>query len=518
MSIATRGIILGLMLSLFVLHNNVSVEGLAVNWGTITSHPLPPTEVVKLLQNDGFNKVKLFDSNPRILKALAGSGIEVMTAIPNLDLKTMADPAKAKAWVEQNVTSYKITSKDGVKITNVAVGNEPFLKDYKDQFVNVTFPALKNIQEALNDAGVGKIVKATIPFNADVYESPTSNPVPSAGVFRPDVADTVMEILEYMNKNKAPFVVNIYPFLSVAYSEGEFPIEFAFFDGKSSPLVDGSIQYTNVFDAMIDTLASALSTAGYKDMPIVVGEIGWPTDGDVNANVSVAERFYNGIIPKILSNKGTPLRPGNIEVYMFALFDENLKSILPGNFERSWGIYRYDGRPKFPLVLSTSKGQNKTLSSVDIPYLPKQWCVLKPGAGNKEKAISDALAYACDRTDCMPVMNGSSCGDLSSSDNASYIFNSFYQDQNQTAESCGFDGLATITKKDPSTPNCNFTIQLALKSFDISPSPAPTSSDGKSGDDDNSPPGTHSGGIIPSMPRLWVFSIITLLPLLIPQM
>lgn len=109
------GIMLWLLFGLF--NNNVSVEGLAVNWGTISSHPLPPEVVVKLLQDNGINKVKLFDSNPKILKALAGSGIEVMIAIPNLDLKVMADPAKAKAWVAKNVTSYKVTSKDGVKIT-----------------------------------------------------------------------------------------------------------------------------------------------------------------------------------------------------------------------------------------------------------------------------------------------------------------------------------------------------------------------------------------------------------------
>lgn len=387
--------------------------------------------------------------------------------------------------------------------------------------MNVTFPALKNIQEALNDAGIGNVVKATIPFNADVYDSPIYNPVPSAGEFRPNVTDQVVEILEFMNKNKAPFLVNIYPFLSVVYGKGEFPIEFAFFDGKGTPMVDGKIEYTNVFDAMVDTLAAALSKVGFKDMPIQVGEIGWPTNGDVNANVSMAERFYNGMITKILSNKGTPVRPGPIEVYMFALFDEDLKSVLPGNFERSWGIYRSDGRPKFPLVVSTSKGQNKTLASVDIPYLPKHWCVVKPGAESKQKGISDAMKYACDRTDCTPITNGSSCGDLSASDKASYVFNSFYQDQNQSAQSCAFDGLSTVVTKDPSTPSCNFTIQLLMKSVDLTsaPAPAPSSSDPSDG---KSPPGTPSvsgGGVITSDPRLWAFAIIVaIFTLLTPQM
>lgn len=389
-------------------------------------------------------------------------------------------------------------------------------------FVNATFPALKNIQEALNDAGVGNVVKATIPFNADVYDSPLYNPVPSAGEFRANVTDQMVEILEYMNKNKAAFLVNIYPFLSVVYGKGEFPIDFAFFDGKGTPMVDGKIEYTNVFDAMIDTLAAALSKVGFKDMPIQVGEIGWPTNGDVNANLSMAERFYSGMIAKILSNKGTPVRPGPIEVYLFALFDEDQKSVLPGNFERSWGIYRSDGRPKFPLVISTNKGQNKTLASVDVPYLPKQWCVAKPGSD--QKGLSDAMKYACDRTDCTPTLNGSSCGDLSATDKASYVFNSFYQDQNQSADSCGFDGLANVVTKDPSTPNCNFTIGLLMKSSDLTPAPAPApASADTTGTDGKSPPspGTHSsGGIIASDPRLWAFAIVVALftLLIIPQM
>lgn len=53
----------------------------------------------------------------------------------------------------------------------VAVGNEPFLSSYNGSFLNVTFPALQNIQNALNEAGHGDSIKATVPLNADVYNS-----------------------------------------------------------------------------------------------------------------------------------------------------------------------------------------------------------------------------------------------------------------------------------------------------------------------------------------------------------
>jgi hypothetical protein len=76
--------------------------------------------------------------------------------------------------------------------------------------------------------------------------------------------------------------------------------------------------YTNVFDANFDTLVWSLRKAGVPDMKIIVGEVGWPTDGDKNANVK---------------NVGTPLRPGHMEVYLFALIDENQKRVQPGRFE-----------------------------------------------------------------------------------------------------------------------------------------------------------------------------------------
>lgn len=62
------------------------------------------------------------------------------------------------------------------------MGNEPFLKTYKDTFLQTTFPALKNVQAALIKAGLGRQVKVTVPLNADVYESSTD--VPSGGNFR----------------------------------------------------------------------------------------------------------------------------------------------------------------------------------------------------------------------------------------------------------------------------------------------------------------------------------------------
>ncbi|KAL3534804.1 hypothetical protein ACH5RR_003265 [Cinchona calisaya] len=446
------------LLILGILHN-ACVQGLGVNWGTVSSHRLPPEIVIQLLKDNGIQKVKIFDADPTILNALAGSGLEVMIATTNLELADMTDFSKAKEWVQNNVIKYNINSKDGVNITYVAVGNEPFLKDYKDRFTSVTAPALKNIQDALNEAGVGKTTKATIPFNGDVYYSPDYKPLPSAGIFRPDIADKMREILKILNENNAPFIVNIYPFLSLYYGRN-FPLDYAFFNG-AAPLIDGNIQYTNVLDANLDTLVSALKAEGYPNMPIIVGEIGWPTDGDGNANVTLAQRFYQGLIKHLASNQGSPLHPGYLEVYLFGLFDEDAKSILPGNFERSWGIFKYDGQPKFPLDFSGKGENNPLVAAKNVQYLPRNWCILKPDASNDTK-IGENFNYACTNgADCTPLQAGSTCNFLDAKQKASYAFNSYFQVQNQVNMSCDFQGLAIVTSQDPSLPNCSFTIQIS---------------------------------------------------------
>ncbi|KAL9232982.1 hypothetical protein vseg_008030 [Gypsophila vaccaria] len=438
-----------------------SSSSVGVNWGTQANKKLDPKKVVEMLKQNGIQKVKLFDADDATLSAFHGTNIEVMVAIPNADLAVMVDYKKAQKWVERNVSLYNF--KGGVNIKYVAVGNEPFLKSYNGTFQNITFPALKNIQTALNEAGLGNTVKATVPLNADVYESPASNPVPSAGVFRSDIADLMVQIVEFLSQNNAPFSVNIYPFLSL-YGNPNFPINYAFFDGGSDPIVDNGIKYTNLFDANYDTLVSALKAAGHGDLPIIIGEIGWPTDGDINANINNAVRFYKGLLPRIAAQTGTPLRPGPIVMYLFGLIDEEAKSIDPGPFERHWGIFRYDGQPKFPMDLS---GQNRDvyLAGVkDVPYLKSQWCTFNTDAKDVSK-LADNMKFACTFADCTPLYYGSSCNGLDVNGNASYAFNVYFQTQSQNPDACYFEGLAKLSTQNISTGNCNFTIQIVSSAF-----------------------------------------------------
>ena len=82
-------------------------SAIGVNWGTISFHRLRPSTVVDLLRDNKIQRVKLFEAEPHVMKALVGSGIQVMVGIPNEMLPVLSSStAAADLWVRQNVSAY----------------------------------------------------------------------------------------------------------------------------------------------------------------------------------------------------------------------------------------------------------------------------------------------------------------------------------------------------------------------------------------------------------------------------
>ena len=122
------------------------------------------------------------------------------------------------------------------------MGNEPFLTSYSGQFQSFVVPALLNLQQSLVKANLAGYVKLVVPCNADAYESS----LPSQGAFRPELTQIMTQLVSFLNSNGSPFVVNIYPFLSL-YGNSDFPQDYAFFEGSTHPVTDGSNVYYNAF-------------------------------------------------------------------------------------------------------------------------------------------------------------------------------------------------------------------------------------------------------------------------------
>ncbi|XAR60774.1 Glucan endo-1,3-beta-D-glucosidase, partial [Bertholletia excelsa] len=432
------------------------VGAVGVNWGTNASHPLPPPKVVELLKSNNITKVKLFDADPGVLEALSGSNIYVTVGIPNSMLRSLNSSRKAaESWVHDNLTRYFSDGGGGVRIEYIAVGDEPFLRSYGEQFYHFVVGAATNIQSALLGANLATKVKVVVPCSFDTFESLSG--LPSEGHLRPDINKTVIELLTFLDKQHSPFFANISPFLSYHQSKN-ISLDFALFNKNAHPRNDSHKTYHNSFDLCYDTLVTALSTSGFPEMGIVIGKIGWPTDGAPNATSSIAEVFMKGLMEHLHSKLGTPLRPHNpqMETYIFALLDEDQRSTVTGDYERHWGIFTFDGQAKYRVDFG--KGLKKLVNAQNVEYLASKWCVV-----NNNRDLSNATASAlkaCVAADCTAFSPGGSCFNISWPGNISYAFNSYYQQHDQRADSCDFGGLGLITTVDPSVGTCRFPVGL----------------------------------------------------------
>lgn len=163
---------------------------------------------------------------------------------------------------------------------------------------------------------------------------------------------------------------------------------------------------------------------------------------------------------RIVRRQGTPRRATPPDIYIFALLDEDAKSVDPGNFERHWGVFNYDGSVKYPLRLGNGR---PLVGAKGVRYLPKRWCVLSSQAGASDpNLLGQAIGEACARADCTSLAPGASCGGLDPRSNASYAFNAYYQTMNQSTDACNFNNMAIITNVDPSPPRtaCTFKIMI----------------------------------------------------------
>ncbi|CAN6466302.1 unnamed protein product [Victoria cruziana] len=337
-----------------------------VNYGQVANNLPSPDRVVGLLQSVNITKVKLYDADPKVLRAFRGTDIEFVVSIPNECVRQMADPAQALAWVKSNVRQYIPDTRIGY----ITVGNE-VLTGNDTSLSRCLIPAMQNVYEALRTLGLGDKVEVTTANSLAVLEA--SYP-PSSGRFRRDLAGPVRSLLEFHERTGSPFLINAYPFFAYMSEPKHVSLDYVLFQPNAGIVDPGNgLHYDNMLFAQIDAVYAALEAANHGKLIVKVSETGWPSKGDpqeIGATLENA-RTYNGNLIKIVAEqKGTPKRPDcPLEVYVFALFNENLK---PGpTSERNYGLFKPDGTPAYDVGLDCarlgppSKGDQSSSSTPD---------------------------------------------------------------------------------------------------------------------------------------------------------
>ncbi|KAK8583614.1 hypothetical protein V6N13_109022 [Hibiscus sabdariffa] len=336
-----------LLVAACLLPNPILVGSIGVNYGQIADNLPPPEDVVPLVKSIGATKVKLYDANPRVLDAFANTGIEFMVGLGNEYLDKMRDPAKAQAWVKQNVQSHL----PATNITSIFVGNEVLTLD-DSSLSDDLLPAMQSVHAALVSLGLDKQVTVTTTHSLAILQ--TSYP-PSAGSFRVDLMDCLSQTLSFHQKTGSAFLINAYPYFAYKSNPKQVPLDFVLFQPNQGVTDPGTnLHYDNMLYAQIDAVYSALASLGYNKLPVQISETGWPSKGDEDEAGATPEnaKKYNGNLIKLMSGKtGTPMRPNSdLNIYIFALFNENLK---PGpTSERNYGLFKPDGTPAYALGIS----------------------------------------------------------------------------------------------------------------------------------------------------------------------
>uniref|UniRef100_A0A7N0REK0 Uncharacterized protein n=1 Tax=Kalanchoe fedtschenkoi TaxID=63787 RepID=A0A7N0REK0_KALFE len=269
------------------------VNGIGINYGLLGNNLPPPSRTIEVFKSRGVKKIRIYTPDHGVLDALKGSGIEVFIGTLNQDLPSA------------NVAPYV---KD-VKISGVVVGNEVALGEYSGNLAG----ALRGVDRALRAAGIRVSVTTTVSYGVMGVSYP-----PSQGSFKSESVGVMTEVAEFLSSKGYPLLANIYPMMARSQS-------------------DGKLLYTNILDAMVDALYSALDGIGTSNVSVIVSETGWPSSGGSYASISNAQEYNNNLVKLVGSGKGTPKRPSTErEAYIFAMYNENLK---PTGIENHWGLY-----------------------------------------------------------------------------------------------------------------------------------------------------------------------------------
>ncbi|KAJ6410981.1 hypothetical protein OIU84_007685 [Salix udensis] len=284
------------------------VEGsiIGVNYGTVANNLPPPEQVARFLSESTIiSSVRLFDTNTDILRAFAHTGIAVTVTATNDQIPNLTRIEFAQEWLKLNVRPYI----PATNIVRIFVGNE----------------VISTAKQIVNSKP--GILSGSSP--------------PSTGKFRQGYDTHVLKpLLSFLRDTNSPFMINPYPF----FGSSPETLDYALFrPGSAGVVVDENtrLSYTNMLDAQLDSVFSAMKLLGFSDVEIVISETGWPSLGDssqAGVDAESAAQYNRNLMQHVTSGGGTPLMPNRtFETYIFALFNEDLK---PGpTCERNFGLF-----------------------------------------------------------------------------------------------------------------------------------------------------------------------------------
>ncbi|KAK9123883.1 hypothetical protein Sjap_013485 [Stephania japonica] len=441
---------------------------LGVNYGQLGNNLPTPHRSIQLIQSLNASRVKIYDTNPEILRSISHTNLQISIMLPNeLISNVSSNQSFSDHWIRLNVLPFA----DSAGIRYLLVGNEvlsPFSAAAARRTWLDLVPAMRRISKTLKKLKILKI-KVSTPLAIDCIQSVSP---PSNGTFRPDIAEPIIRpLLQFLNRTRSYFAIDAYPYFVWSANHTNIRLDYALGnrDEKNLTYADpvSGLSYTNLLDEMLDAVVFAMRRLGFRNVRLMVAETGWPTAGDfdqIGANIYNAATYNRNLVKKFTARPavGTPARPGAvIPVFVFALYNENQK---PGpTTERNWGLLYPNGTRVYGVDLS---GRNPEWDKEVLPkpgnnepYKGKVWCVVRSDVAVNETKLGEAIAYACGQGSgtCDAIQPGRECYEPNTLvAHASYAFGSYWVQFRGAGGTCFFDGLAVQTIRDPSNGPCRY--------------------------------------------------------------
>jgi len=326
--------------------------GFALSTGLMTT-PLSEERVASIAKNTGVKKFRLYgwDNDDKIMA-------EILAQIPDATFAIEITPDQVNSCANNQNACLAVLQQYNPyshAITYIAVGNEPLHAGKVTIFSNIA-PALINTAAVVRSLGWN--AKVTVPFSmsvlrdtypvSDAYFVEPSSPNGrgcDSGCKRAPDGGQMENILSALRSAGGVFAIQAYPYF-VANSE--------------QSLLQPSLDATQVMHNQVAATKVAMEKLGYGSLPLIVTEVGWPTEGTAVANEQNAQIFLSSLA---MARKNPSTSFYNVDVFAFEFFDESRKG--GAGDEPHFGWFTESGCKKFDIESVETNSGNQ------VPVVPE---------------------------------------------------------------------------------------------------------------------------------------------------
>ncbi|KAI3471639.1 hypothetical protein Pfo_028289, partial [Paulownia fortunei] len=127
----------------------------------------------------------------------------------------------------------KVPYFSSANISRIYLGNHAFKQGLNDKPTLLSaLNAMELLQNAINEAGYGDLIKATLPHPEVILKNKTR---PSEAEFRDEIKEEIVRFVRFLQETNAPFVIELFPIEYV--TQHNLDPSFSFPDNKSTHVV-----------------------------------------------------------------------------------------------------------------------------------------------------------------------------------------------------------------------------------------------------------------------------------------